>query len=151
MAANSSINQKYFITLHFQRTSILLDGFMSQPTPNVITDLTNGSLLLGLGKYKYKSLAFIASSGISYGKANYRGELLESKINGGSITYYIYYFEEDSYRYIGLPVNFKILLTSPYIGLSLDLYANFHKHSDYGLTLGINFGKIRDKIVKHEN
>ncbi len=146
-AINASINQKYFIALHYQ-LNYSLNSVLSNPKSNIVTDLNNGSLLFGLGKYKCKSLTFVASTGISYGKVKFRGEFQQYKTSGGPLTYYINQFKEDNYNYVGLPINFKIIFTSPIIGLSIDLYANIHKHFDYGLILSANFGRIRDQIIQ---
>lgn len=141
-AINTSIYQKYFIAFHYQ-LNYSLNGVLSNPKSNIVTNLNNGSLLFGPGKYQFKSLAFIASMGLSFGKEKYRGKLLESKIPNGPMTIYIKHFSEDNYYYFGVPINFKILFTSPIIGLAVDLYANIHKHPDYGLIFSANFGRIR--------
>jgi hypothetical protein len=146
-AINSSINQKYFITFNYQ-LNYSINNVLSNPKSQIVTNLNNGSLLFGLGKFKYKSLAFIAATGISYGKEKYRGELLGSITHNGPVNIYVYRFSEDNYNYIGVPINLKILLTSPIIGLSLDLYANIHKHFDYGLIVSANIGRIRTNFQR---
>ena len=143
LAINSSIRQKYFFTFLYQINGSL-DGLFSRPTPNIVASITNGSLLFGIGEYKYKSLACIASTGISYGKLYYRGALKDSTQGSGFLSTTTYENEQDNFNYIGLPIDIKILWTSPIVGINLDLYANIHKHTDYGIIISIDIGKIRD-------
>jgi hypothetical protein len=51
----------------------------------------------------------------------------------------------ENYNYLGVPLNVSFMLASPLIGASIDVYANIHKHPDYGLALNLLIGKIRDK------
>jgi len=145
LAINSSINQKYFLSL------LAENSMYYKEKPNEVNDIQNYSVLVGMGKYKFKSLAFIASTGISIGHLWYRGNVIDSIPNPNVPTLYPFdrFYEFSYYKYIGLPIDLKILFTSPFVGLSLDLYANIHRHSNYGVVFSLNFGKIRDK--KNEN
>ncbi len=101
--------------------------------------------MIGYGKYILPHLALIGYSGISWGSGLYRGEY-HQKGNGpiiGWIPPDSRVYEMDIFHYTGIPFNLKLLGTGLYSGFSLDLYYNYHKHSDYGIILSGNIGKIR--------
>jgi hypothetical protein len=141
------IKQKHFLSLKSYgciSTDILDSSFSFSDTnqSNQLFTILNISLLYGRTPFKTKCLTIITSAGISYGKAMYVGKYLYTNNDG---LWDNAEYETDTYNYIGLPLNISFMLSSPFIGLSIDLYANIHKHLDYGITLNTHFGKIRDK------
>jgi hypothetical protein len=143
------IKQKHFLSLKSYgciSTDITNPSFSFSDTnrSNQLFNILNISLLYGRTPFKTKCFTIITSAGISYGKAMYVGKYLYMNSDGfwDNAEY-----ETDTYNYIGLPLNVSFMLTSPFIGLSIDLYANIHKHPDYGFTLNTHFGKIRGKKI----
>lgn len=144
LSLNFSTDQKHFLSVIYHENSVL-DGFpFGAEKPHRLTYSKSGSALAGVGTYKNKSLAFIGSAGISYGQAEYRGKILDVTDSGGWFGKK-YIFDYEDYHYLGLSLNGKILWTSPFAGLSLDVYANVHKHPEYGLILSVNAGNIRKR------
>lgn len=58
-------------------------------------------------------------------------------------------YELDNYNYWGIPIDLTLLWTTQRNGFSIDAYVNFHKHSDYGLRLNYNIGKLRTRPTKN--
>jgi len=149
LGLNFSIHQRHFFQLKayacLSTSFIDFSGhyLLKEAPPYRLAGLTNLSFLYGLGEYKTVSYAVIPSIGLSYGKASYRGKLLY--IANGGFAPNRHVFEWDNYTYIGLPINISFMSTKPAAGLSVDIYVNIHKHADYGLTLNLHFGNIRDK------
>ncbi|MBI4945118.1 MAG: hypothetical protein HY840_01805 [Bacteroidetes bacterium] len=145
---NFSINQKHFIKLKgYVGISSDWDplGPSDTTSPNRIIDIENLSLLYGIGKYQTKYFAIVPSAGISYGAVYWRGKYLYTEHGSGWLSLDNFTYEHDNYNYIGFPIEVCFVLTSPIVGLSLDIYANIHEHSDYGVALNMLLGKIRDK------
>ena len=145
---NFSINQKHFIKLIGYigiSTDFELLGSSDTTKPNRLTAIENLSLLYGIGKYQTKYFAIVPSAGISYGAAFWRGKYLYTEHSGGWFSWDNVIYENDNYNYVGFPMEVSFVLTSSIVGLSLNLYANIHKHSDYGVALNLLLGKIRDK------
>lgn len=141
---NCAINQCHFIQLkvyYCMSTEPLFGPY----SPNRLRSIANLSLLYGRGKYLTNSLLVTASAGLSYGKANYRGEFLyKYTSSSGFVRFTHEVFDTDLYNYIGLPMNVNFMLSSQHFGIGLDIYANFHKHTDYGLRLSLHLGFIRN-------
>ena len=148
-ALNSSYKQKYFLIILYHRYINFNLVFFEKPKPNKMLKIDSKSILFGYGKYYYKHFSIIPSTGISFGDGLYRGALIDSTPNyGWLISHTSYNFEMDDFKYIGIPINIKILWTTPYVGVSLDLFANIHKYSDFGFIFSINLGKIMDRKRK---
>lgn len=119
-------------------------GFGNELTAQRIASVGNLSLLYGIGKYYTKSFAFVPLTGISYGSAHWRGDYAGIEHGtwlGGDRAIYK---DENDYNYFGVPLEVSYILGGPHLGFDIDLYANFHRHSDYGMALNFIFGKIRD-------
>lgn len=149
LGLNLSINQKH----HFKINSYVsgeFDGslFASQP-PNKLEYILNVSGLYGIITYHSKSFATIVSTGISYGEAQYRGDLLYTVQQTNCFYCEIErIYDMNNYNYLGVPIEFTILWATPRNGFSIDAFVNFHKHSDYGLRLNYNIGKIQARPTK---
>jgi hypothetical protein len=144
---NFSINQQHFIKLEGYAGVSTDWTLLSGSKSDRLSAIGNLSLLYGIGRYKTKSFAIVAYSGLSYGRAFWRGHYLYTEHRGwfGSDNPV---YDDDKYNYIGLPIEINFILTTSIIGTSLGIYANAHKHPDYGLTISWLLGKIRDKKNK---
>lgn len=127
LSINTSINQKYFFTLLYQRNNRISDTLYKE-IGKARTYIDNYSALFGFGKIKYCSLVLIASTGVCFGKIIFN----ENTTN-------------NTYNYVGVPVDLKAIMTTPYFGISMDFFINFHKHADFGFNIGISLGFIRDR------
>jgi hypothetical protein len=145
VSLNSSRHQKNFITVLYEGRLALNEFPFYTDIPNSVLELESFSIMYGRGKFYRNSLALIGFIGLNFGKVEYRGDFLYEEQGGGFLGSDKKVYEYNTYNYIGLPLDFKILWTTPVIGLSLDIYVNFHKYIDYGLVLGINLGKIRNR------
>jgi hypothetical protein len=142
-AIDFSIHQKYFITLLYDvhdRFCILCDY-----KPNTVENFENKSILFGIGKYYKKYFALIGSVGISSGKGLYIGNANGTAGGGGFFSFKYTTYEHEYYQYIGLPIHLKALLTGPFVGFSVELYCNLHEHTDFGLVLSLNLGRIHKR------
>lgn len=151
VSIDGSYSQKIFFEFQYddhQRSEPHDYMVEPDPPPNRLIRLYNKSIMIGYGKYILPQLALIGYSGISWGSGVYRGEYhLENGVPSftlGSWKSKIYKYEMDIFRYTGIPFNLKLLWTGLHSGFGLDLYYNYHKHSDYGIILGGNIGKIRN-------
>lgn len=85
-------------------------------------------------------------AGLSFGSATYRGKYLYTESSGSClICLDNAVYDEDTYIYIGLPLEVNFMLTARQVGTSLNMYVNLHKHPDYGLSLNLLLGQIKDK------
>jgi hypothetical protein len=149
---NFSVNQRHFIKLkgYGCYATDLESSLFSEDTSksNRLISIQNLSVLYGTGLFKTNCFSIITSAGLSCGTALYQGRYLYTNGCSGSgwgPCWDNAVYDYDDYSYIGMPLNISFMITSPFIGLSIDLYANIHKHPDYGVTLNTHFGKIRDK------
>ncbi|MDQ3047638.1 MAG: hypothetical protein M3R27_08835 [Bacteroidota bacterium] len=150
LGLNLSINQKHYFKINSYATSEFDGSLFASKQPNKLVYIRNVSGLYGIIKYHSKSFATIISTGISYGEAQYRGDLLYTVMQTNCFYCEIErVFDLDYYNYWGVPIEFTILWTTPRNGFSIDAFVNFHKHSDYGLRLNYNIGKIRNRPTKN--
>lgn len=145
-----AVNQQHFIQVKGYESYAPTKIWASPETKaNRLKKIRNLSLLYGFGRYKTDSFVFIASTGLSFGKASYRGKLLYLVQDPNcTLCWDKPVFEFEDFNYIGLPFNISFMLTSPIIGTSLDFFVNFHKHTDFGMTLNLHLGKIRNRTNK---
>lgn len=153
LALNFSLNQRNFVQLKGYEMFSFSHWPIGDPKPQKLIYIRNVSALYGIGGYKTESFAIIPSIGLSFGEAIYRGEILYIDRPSPSSWFGISHpvFAYDEFYYLGIPVNVSFMLTSPRIGVSADVYANIHKHPDYGISLNVHLGKIRDwkyKLVR---
>lgn len=147
LGLNFSINQKHFLKLNaygcFSPNDILASENIRT---NRLINITNLSFSYGFSKYNNNYFIIIPYIGISYGNLLYRDIYLSTKYTSLLWTSTGYpQYKNENFNYIGLPLEVSLVFTKPIIGLGIDFYANFHKHSDYGITLNILIGKIRQK------
>jgi hypothetical protein len=146
---NISIHQKHFFQARASLGIYLGDGFFGEPTvANRLVSYLDLSILYGRVRYLTSYLMVKACAGISCGKAKYRGKLLYFTNSGWFGSGDSPVFDNDNYNYVGIPLTLGCIVTIPAGGIGLDLYANVRKHPDYGLTLSLNLGSIRDKRSK---
>lgn len=143
LGLNSSIYQRHFIKLKGYAGLSSSGTSLTISQPDRLATIVNLSLLYGIGKYVSRSFAIVPSIGPSYGSAFWRGEYLYSQNGGLAPDMDIY--DDDKYNYVGLNIEFTCMWTTPFIGASIAIYANIHKHSDYGVAVCYLLGKIRDK------
>lgn len=151
---NFTINQKHYFKVNSYLSSAIFQSVGSNEIgPNKLQWIENISFQYGIIKYSTKSSAIILSAGVSYGKAQYRGDLLYTTSGSGWFGTVHDVYDYDEHTYWGIPIDLTILSTSPYLGFGLDFYTNIHKYADYGIRLNYIFGKIRerDKPKKKKN
>ncbi len=150
LGLNLSINQKHYFKINSYASSEFDGSLFAPKPPNKLVYIRNVSGLYGIITYHSKSFATIISTGISYGEAQYRGELLYTVMQTNCFYCEIErVYDLDYYNYWGIPIEFTILWTTPRNGFSVDAFVNFHKQFDYGVRLNYNIGKIRARPTKN--
>jgi hypothetical protein len=148
---NCSLNQKHYFKINLYASGTAEGLPFPEAKPNKLRYIKNISFQYGLIHYNSKSAAIILSGGVSCGEALWRGKFLyydkQQSIGMWSNTGNIY--ELDNYSYWGIPIDLTLLWTTPRNGFSIDAFVNFHKHSDYGLRLNYNIGKLRTRPTKN--
>lgn len=146
IGVNFSLNQKHYFKVNSYISSAIFNGIGSKEIePNKLQWIYNISFQYGIIKYNTKSSATIFSVGISYGRANYRGDLLYTTSGSGWVGTVHDVYDYDEQNYWGIPIDLTILSTSAFHGFSIDFYTNIHKYADYGIRLNYNTGKIRER------
>jgi len=144
-ALNAAFHQTHFITAQYQFTFELEGIPFGERTANHLVASSNISLLYGKQLFRYQRSIWIGSAGISTGKGRYRGDFQGYTVSGGfgMFGYRSPTFDSYEFRYIGLPLSFKMLRPGQNTGFSMDIYVNVHRHADGGFIFAWELGKIR--------
>lgn len=143
---NFGLNNKHFIFI--KENKITGPDFLRfDRIENAYISLQSTSLMYGFCNDFSKKITTIYSTGISYNKGKWIGSIIgqtPSKpwVGGQSI------YEYDDINSLGIPLCITFLFKTHYIGFSIDIYANFNKHPDYGIGMNFHFGKIGKKKNK---
>jgi hypothetical protein len=145
---NFSLNEQHFFKLKGYvclAPNDFLD-FSNEIKPNRLLEIYNLSFMYGFSKYKNNFCLIVPYIGISCGYLYYRGKYLYSTHRTILFTSTSNpQYEHDNSPYIGLPLEVSFIFAKPIVGMSVDFYANIHKHSDFGIKLNMLIGKIRTK------
>lgn len=136
---NIGIDQKILVSIDVYR-STSFDLFNTHT--NTLNDVFNTSLFVG-GERVFKDIFLISiSGGLSIGSATYIGDISYLHYSDGFNSWDSPVVESTNYQYVGFPIKITGMIVSKYFGISMDLSANFQKHTEYMLSLCFNFGKI---------
>jgi hypothetical protein len=112
---------------------------------NYISEIQNASLSYGYLILDTKHFKCAPMLGVTAGQGLWRTNNTETIVKEGNFiswTNTVYHYE--NFRYLGGQVDLNLMWTpTKYFGLGLDVFANFHQHSDAGIVLSIVFGKLK--------
>lgn len=148
---NIGFHKKYFILLRYKSLEFagLNGSFWSNNFDNELLDLKSYSVLFGIGNQQTKYFHPIFSVGPSFGNGIFRGDIIDViHYSGWWGSNDVPVFAMDTFQYVGVKLDLTLLWAWRYVGMSLEFYANFHKHSDYGITLNYNMGFFGDEKRK---
>lgn len=98
---------------------------------------------------RHPTYIIVANTGISYNLIRWRGEQIGVENHSDASNYVNLFsydtpiFDSSSSYHFGIPIATQVILATEHIGLGFKIYANFHKHTDYGVMLHFMFGKFK--------
>ena len=98
---------------------------------NSFSYIVNNALMFGKGKDYRKALRGIYQAGICAGNASYNHEL-------GNV---------ERYQYLGVALEYTLILSYPNFAISISPFANLRPHPDAGIVFRTNWGVIRRKKI----
>lgn len=111
---------------------------------NYISYIQNASLVYGYLLYKHPHFNVLPMAGISAGQGRWRNNRVDTTRTSGSIlswTNYTYHY--DNFQYLGVILDLRcIYIPKENFGIMLEVFGNFHRHPDQGLTLSLVFGNL---------
>jgi hypothetical protein len=142
LGINACINHKHYF---FLRVYDVIGGSiginLNEPIKeNMITETGSFNFMYGISKYTSKPFSFVCSAGLSYSQVDWKGEFIGYKSNlfWGNTPNYKYY----KFKCWGVPLAISFMWKTTHYAFSIDLYANIHKHPDFGIVLNNHLGKI---------
>jgi hypothetical protein len=149
LGLNYNLNKNVFTVRYYQNEEVFVGFPFKMPSINYIQKIQNISFMYGIC-FGNKYFKCIPMAGFSAGQGNWRNNLVDTVVTktGGSgwfgttKTSYVYHY--DKFQYIGLHLNLNLLWTpTKYFGVGLNVFENFHFHSDNGIVVSIVFGNLR--------
>lgn len=121
-----------------------------KPSPNRLTYLQSFSIQYGIGKFITRKIIGTVYCGLSYNNGTYRQNISKSVYHPASTGFLghipsstEYYYNFDGFKSIGVPITLNFILpVLPIMAVGVEVYANIHKYSDFGVAVSLNFGHI---------
>ena len=131
--------------------------FDFHPSDGRLEKLKSCFVVGGINCMQNRNFIFIVYGGMSFGQGVYRSNGFSPLTYQSWFGYYTEWkYKYENFNYSGIPLILKLVYTPsnwdrsiPHsilpsvLHFSLDLYCNLHYHSDFGLVLNLNIGKLK--------
>ncbi|MBI3502394.1 MAG: hypothetical protein HY063_11425 [Bacteroidetes bacterium] len=150
LGANYNQDKHFFSARYYQNKEMFVGFPFPEPELNTIQWIKNFSLLYGQS-FSNKYFKFIPMAGLSFGQGNWRNSYVDtiqpsSNSGWGPNLFpqqgYVYHY--DNFQYLGVIADLNFIWTpSKYFGFAIDIFQNFHLHSDRGFAVSIILGHFK--------
>lgn len=150
LGINYNIN-KHFLCIKYYENAEWDFNFSGNKKLNTIADIRNVSIMYFFHPLQNKHFKLIPMAGLSLGQGSWRTDKVDKVlISSGnplsplSFSSYSYTYYYEKFQYVGAQFGLNFLWTpTKYFGLGLEVFKNFHLHSDDGIVISLVFGKLR--------